>query len=149
MRHIWSVLCRYAIEDRDSNNFSLIETLSQVSFKGDIPPERPIGLPISFHIVSQWRRGNDQDRCDYPVQMRVIAPGDVELDSDELTAKLSAYDTCTTVFSSGSFRYTENGLYEFEISYRLGERWIAVTRIPLNVIHDPAEPEEQESEPTE
>lgn len=149
MRHIWSVACRYAIEDRDSNNFSLIETLSQVSFKGDIPSERPINLPITYHIVSQWRRRYDRDRCDYPVRMRVIAPGDVELDSDELTAKLSEHDTCTTIFSSSSFQYMDNGIYEFEISYRRGENWIAATRVPLKVTHEQSQPVHTASESME
>ena len=148
MRHIWSVLCRHAIEDKDSNNFSLIETISQVSFKGDIPPERPINLPISYHIVSLWRRRNDRDGCDYPVRMRIMAPGDVELDSDELTAELSEHGSCTTIFSSGSLHYTENGIYEFEISYRQDEKWIVATQVPLKVTHKQPEPEQQESEPT-
>ena len=148
MRHIWSVLCRHAIEDRESNNFSLIETIRQVWFKGDIPPERPINLPISYHMVSLWRRRNDRNSCDYPVRMRVIAPGGVEVDSDELTAKLSEHDSCTTIFSSGSFQFADAGIYEFEISYRQGEEWIVATQIPLKVIHELPESENQESEST-
>ena len=149
MRHIWSAVCRYAIEDKTSGNFSLIEILSHVSFKGDIPPERPIIVPFSYQIVSLWSRRNDRDYCNYPVRMCVIAPGDVELHSDELTAKLSEHDTFRTVFGSDSFQFTENGIYEFELSYRRGEKWIVATRIPLKVKHEQPEPEQQESEPTE
>ncbi len=149
MRHIWSVVCRYAIEDRHSNNFSLIETFSQVSFKGEIPPERPVNLPISYHIVSSWRRRSDQDDCDYPVRMRVIAPGDIQLDSDDLTARLSEHDNCKTFFRSDVFPYIENGIYEFEIAYKAESNWNIVARIPLQIVHEPPEPEQKESESAE
>lgn len=143
MRHIWSVVCQQAIEDKNSNNFSLIETLSQLSFKGNIPPERPIHLPFSYCIVSMWRRKDDQDRCDYPVRLRVIAPGKVELISAELTAKLREHDSFKTNFRLEAFQYEENGIYEFEISYHQGEKWIVATNVPLKVTH-----EQLDSEPT-
>lgn len=149
MRHIWSVLCQRAIEDKNSKNFSLIETLSQVSFKGDIPPERPLHLPLSYSIVSLWRRKDDQDCCDYPVRLRVIAPGKIEFDCAQLTAKLSEYDNFKTNFRSEAFQYTENGIYEFEISFRQDEKWIVATQVPLKVTHERPEPEPQESEPAD
>ncbi len=147
MRHIWSVVCRHAIEDKNSNNFSLIETFSQVSFKGEFPPERPISLPFNYHIVSLWRRMNDQENLDYPVRMRIIAPGNVELVSAELTVNLRENDNFKTDFRSDTFQYTDNGIYEYEISYRQGDNWIIATQIPLKVIHGHAESVSEESEP--
>lgn len=149
MRHIWSVLCQHAFEDKNSNNYSLIDALYQVSFKGDILTDRPINLHFRHHIVSLWCRKDDQDQCDYPVRVRVIAPGNVELRvSAELTVKLSEYDNFKTNFSSDTFPFTDTGIYEFEISYQQGGEWIVATQIPLKVTHRQPETEE-DSESTE
>lgn len=149
MRHIWSVLCRYSFEDRDSRNFSLIETLSQVSFKGDIPEERPVSLPISHRIISQWRQSKDQCNQEYTVRLRVLTPENVEVDSAEMIVKPVPDGNLNTNFHSDTFPYTTDGIYEYEISYRQGEKWIVATQVPLKVTHQLPESEQEESEPTE
>ena len=149
MRHVWSVVCRYAVEDKSSNNFSLIDAVSQLAFKGEIPPDRPVNLPFSYHIVSMWRRKNDEDRCNFHVRMRIISPDNAELTSAELTVRLSEHDHWKTNFRSDSFQYTENGIYEFEISYLQDEKWIVASQVPLKVTHRQPEPESQDSEPIE
>ena len=145
MRHIWSVVCRYAVEDRDSRNFSLIETLSQVSFKGDIAVERPVSLPFSHRIITLWLQSNDQGNQEYTVRLRVITPGNVEVISAEMTVKPIPNGVLKTNFHSNTFPYTSDGIYEYEISYRQGENWIVATQVPLKVSHEHPAPE---SEPT-
>ncbi len=149
MRHIWSVLCRYAIEDKDSKNYSLIETLSSVSFKGHLPNERPVSLPLKHRIVTLWRHCNDPGGKEYPVRMRVFTPANVEVVLAEMTVNLKGHGTLKTNFNSDTFQYTSDGIYEYEISFRQDEKWIVATQIPLKVTHEQAEPEGQESEPVE
>ena len=149
MRHIWSVLCRYAIEDKDSQNYSLIETLSSVSFKGHIPEERPVSLPFKHRIVTLWRHNNDLSGKEYPVRLRVFTPANVEVVSAEMIVDLKGHGTLKTNFNSDTFQYTSDGIYEYEISYRHDENWIVAAQVPLNVTHEQPEPDQQESEPTE
>lgn len=149
MRHIWSVICQYAVEDKSSNNFSLIETISQVSFKGDLPPDRPFPLPFRFSIVSLLCRSSEQDQRDYPLRLRVIGPGADELASGEITARLSEHYSYRAMFSLEVLQYTENGIYEFEIAYRDGDDWHVATQVPLLVTHEQPQPAQTNGEPTE
>lgn len=149
MRHVWSVLCRYSVEDRDSRNFSLIDTLNQVSFKGDIPEDRPVTLPISHRIVSQWRQSKEQCNQEYTVRLRVLTPENVEVVSAEMTVRPASDGNLNTNFHSDTFSYTSDGIYEYEISYSQGDKWIVATQVPLKVTHERLEPEQQEGEPTE
>jgi len=150
VRHIWSVLCRYAVEDKDSQNYSLIETLSHVSFKGDIPDERPVSLPFKHRIVTLWRHSLDPSGIEFPVRLRILTPAIVEIVSAEMTVNVKGHGTLKTNFNSDTFQYTSDGIYEYEISYLKGEKWIVATRIPLKVTHEQPEPEQdEESEPTE
>jgi len=43
--------------------------------------------------------------------------------------------------------FTVSGIYEFELAYRNSEDWVVVARLPLEVVHEQPEPEQQESEP--
>lgn len=147
MRHIWSVVCRYAVEDRDSRNLSLIETLSQVSFKGDISDERPVNLPFSHRVITLWRLSNGQDNQEIIVRLRVLTPAFVEVNSTEMTVKPIPDGVLKTIFHSDTFSYTSNGIYEYEISYRQGDSWIVATQVPLYVTHRLSEKKRQESEP--
>lgn len=148
MRHIWSVVCQHVFQDKDSNNYSLIGTLSTVSFKRDLPLERPFALPFSYRIVSRWHRADDRDYRKYTVRMRLISPSKDELDSTELIVNMREHVWITTTFGSESFPYTDNGIYEFEISYRQDEKWTIASHVPLQVTHSPPETERPESEPT-
>ncbi len=49
----------------------------------------------------------------------------------------------------GSLPFTVNGIYEFEVAYKNNEDWEVVARIPLEVVHEQPEFEEENSEPTE
>ena len=148
MRHIWSVICRFAFEDKESQNYSLVETLSRVSFKGDIPEERPVILPFSYRIVSLWHRGNALRNQEHTVRLRIIAPEYVEVASAVLKVELTQEEVVKTIFNSETFQYTSDGIYEFEISYLKDEKWVVATQVPLKVSHKQSQSVPPESEPT-
>lgn len=143
MRHVWTVVCQQSLEDKKSNNYSLIETLNRVSFKGDIPPERPVNLPFTYHVVSQWIRSNEYDNHLYPARLRILSPENDELVAAEITVNLKEHDNFRTRFGIDTFRYTENGIYEFEMSYLQGDDWIVATLVPLKVTHEESVPDEE------
>ena len=78
--------------------------------------------------------------------MPLISPSSDELDSTELPVSMKAHVWITTTFGSDSFPYTDNGIYEFEISYRQDEKRNVATNVRLKVTRENAE-SEQECEP--
>lgn len=149
MRHIWSVVCRYALEDRNSNNVSLIETMTQFSFRGDLPERRPVNVPFRLQIVSLWRRNMPEKDVMYSQKVRLLSPQGVELTAAEGTIDFQSYDTFRMITSLDTIPFTVNGIYEFELSHKPDNSWVPVACIPLEIIHEQPEPEQQESEFTD
>lgn len=142
MRHIWSVLCRLSLEDKRSNNYSLIEAFHEIKFTGDLSDERPILIPIPFNITSAWWQSDENTNSQYNVRYVLVTP---DKNSDVLQAEMKVdfenYKRYKTNMSINGIPYTVNGVYEFEIQYQdTNGEWILATSIPLEIIReDPAE----------
>lgn len=150
MKHVWSVFCRHMVEDRRTGNPSLIDITDRIAFRGDLPEERPINLPFPFpfFIVSKWSRSADADVENRRTRVRWLSPdGDElrifehELDFGERGGNLHA------VGEVQELQYIKNGTYQLEVAYLDHDDWVVVASIPLDIVHEQPEPEE-ESEPT-
>lgn len=64
IKHIWSVLCRESVINKDDNNISINGILEQLSVflspikeTGKLPEK--FGIPMNYEIVSMWQRSKD------------------------------------------------------------------------------------------
>ena len=151
MRHVWSVLCRSILEDKTSGNSSLIDITERISFKGDPPDERPITLPFPFplHIVSNWRRESEESKQKYPCRVRILSPSGEELRTMDFEVNLEEFAGLHTFGRVDDLPFTVSGIYEFELAYRNEKDWEVVARIPLEVVHEEPEDDQENSESTE
>ena len=78
-----------------------------------------------------------------------MSPDRTELREDRIEVNLEEVTSMRTFGQITDLPYTINGVYEFEVAYKATQRWKVVARIPLEIVHEQPEPEEQESEPTE
>ncbi len=138
MKHIWSVFCRSLLEDKTSNNPSLIEVTERISFKADLSDGHPVDLPFPspLFVVSNWRRNKNGDCLKYPSRLRFLSPQGLELLNVEHEVDLENSEKMRVNGKIGSLPYTENGVYEFEISYKDGNDWKTVASIPLEIVHE-------------
>lgn len=143
MRHVWSVLCRRCEIDAKSSMPSLIEIPDRLAFRGDLPEDRPLNLPLpdSFYFVSTWAsEGVHEIHQRQEAFVRILAPNGEAL-SDFLIPIRFNQASARTTGELNSLPYTENGVYEFEISFKDGNGWKPVASIPLEIIHEgPPEP---------
>lgn len=139
------------LEDKTTNNPSLIEVTERIGFKAELPDERPISLPFSYplFVVSNWWRDNDDDKCRYPSRVRFVSPDHVELRIIEYEVNLEDFARMRTFGPIADLPFTVSGIYEFEVAYKNNEDWEVVARIPLEIVHEDSEPEKEESEPTQ
>ena len=152
MRHVWSVLCRSLLEDKSSGKSSLIDVTERIGFQGDPPDERPITLPFPFplHLVSNWRRGHEDYKRKYPCRVRFISPAGDALRTYEFEVNLEEFPRMHTFGSFDDLPFTDSGTYEFEVAYKDSDDWKVVSRIPLDIVHEQPEPQnEDESDSTE
>ena len=149
MNHIWTVFCRDVLEDKNSDVPSLISVTERIAFGGEIPDDRPFDLPFPFpfHIVSSWWRTPSEDTPNHTVRVRFLAPDETELHSIEYEIEFGDGNRFRSFGRIASLPYSENGIYRFEILYKIENEWFSATSIPLEIVHVHSEPEE-ESEPT-
>ena len=147
MKHIWSVFCRDVLEEKTTDVPSLINVTERIGFRGEFPEKRPFDLPFPFpvHLVSNWWREASDDSASYLVRVRFLAPDRTELISLDYDVEFDSNKNFRSIARIGGLPFTENGVYEFEISYKRDEEWFRVAAIPLEIIHEQPEPE-QESE---
>ena len=58
MKHIWSILCRNAIVDKDTNNVSLLNVIERIIFepKQKLAENKKLPIPVveELTLVSLW-----------------------------------------------------------------------------------------------
>ena len=138
MKHIWSVFCRSFLEDKRTNNMSLIEVTERISFKSELSEDRPVNLPLPspFYLISNWQRNEEGECSKYKTRLRFLSPQGEELLNLEHEVNLEEVEKMRVNGELGSVPYTENGVYEFEISYKDGNDWKTVASIPLEIVHE-------------
>lgn len=151
MKHIWTVFCRNVLEDKNSGNLSLIDIVERMTFSAELPEERPytVPVPIPFYIVSSWLKPDESDKKSYYTRIRILSPDGTELVNEEVKLEFENSPKLRVSGQVGSLPYTINGLYEFEIALKSDSDWVVVAQIPLEIVHEQPEPEQQESEPAE
>lgn len=144
MRHIWSVLCRRYEIDSENNMPSLIGIPDRLAFRGDLPQERPLNLPLpeTFKFVSTWASEcKDETHLLHEALVRILAPNGEALGDFTIPISFDGGRARTTG-EINSLPYSQNGTYEFEISLKQGSDWIPVASIPLEIVHEgPPEPD--------
>ena len=137
MRHVWTVICQSYLEDKASNNASLIEVLERLSFKTDVPTERRVDIPLPFqlHIVSLWAR-DESDDGDGKARVRLLSPEAEELFCVEHYIEFGSRDKIRVNGLMASLPYTVNGSYEFEVCCYMDGEWTPVAMIPLEILRE-------------
>ena len=150
MKHIWTIFCRNVLEDKNSGNLSLVDIVERMTFSAELPEERPyiVPIPIPFYIVSSWLKPDDSDNKSYYTRIRFMSPDEAELVNREQSLEFENSAKLRVSGQVGSLPYTRNGAYEFEVSFRSDGDWQVVAHIPLEIVHEQPQPEE-ESEPAE
>lgn len=152
MKHLWSILCRHGVVDKDSNVLTLVDVLEEVSvqFHGATPD--PVGshvLQIQMELVTLWSK-EELDRSKTN-RFRVVleTPGDPQP---------TVRPECTVKFSDDKLRvrsiakttallWRGVGTYTFFVQV-LGAKgkWKTVAELPFEVRIKP-EPTQQVVQP--
>lgn len=135
MEHVWSVLCKSALEDRRTNNVSLIETLERVVFHTDEPDVEGFGIELAF--VTMWYRSDLNLPEEALARLQLISPqADSLVQADykvDLTERLRLRHT---LYIRG-MPYRGDGIYRFNLRLNEGKRWKTVASVPLEIRKEP------------
>lgn len=84
IRHIWSVLCKESVIDRDDNNISIHGVLEELSISlslvngtGKLPEK--LNIPMNYEIVSLWQKSKEVELAKAEIEYLFIDPENKEL----------------------------------------------------------------------
>ncbi len=152
-KHIWSVLCRKGIQDKETNQISLVEVIEKVVLQGDIvkgaranAPEgaQRLMVPIQMQLVSWWARSDREQPEAARARLAIIDVDGKEFSNNEMPLPLDEHASYRTIMKIPAVPIDRGaGTMWIEVSKSDGEGWITVASIPLQVeITEAAEPAE-------
>ncbi len=148
--HVWSVLCRKGVQDKETNIISLHEVTERVTakvpdgvgFEEEIDAGRVL-FPVQLEVVSWWVRSEGPPKK-IEGRLLMVAPDGEEISGlkfdIDLTGKHKSRRTIAKL--PGIPANHGGGRFWFIIQSRDGdESWSTETRIPLMFEIDAAQPE--------
>ncbi|MGE0582936.1 MAG: hypothetical protein AB7P31_12495 [Steroidobacteraceae bacterium] len=137
-QHVWSILCREPLIDRQTNSLSLVGVLEEVQVefaypKGSEPPELPVtAMPI--HVVSYWVRDPREKGVVERLRARILSPSRKQIGTIEHQFSMVDHVRARNVLTARALRLASAGRYTVEIQQPAGkEKWRTVARLPLDV----------------
>mgnify|MGYP001584406465 FL=1 len=84
IKHIWSVLCKESVINKDDNNVSIFGVLEQLSVF--LPPAKETGklpekirVPMNYEIVSMWQRSQNVESARAEIEYIFVDSEDKDL----------------------------------------------------------------------
>jgi hypothetical protein len=137
IRHLWTIPCRVAITDQDSNNVSLIEVLEELVLAqapDHVQDARRL-VPAFFDVVSLWSRGNlAQPETGYARSSLVDAQDRIVL-LHETVVDLRQNVRLRTFGKILGLPVRDSGIYHLKVEARPDEAaaWQEVARVPIQI----------------
>lgn len=145
IKHIWSVLCRESLINKDDNNITLQSILEQLNVsiksKDDSGTKKQsINVPIGYEVVSLWVKEENSDEPKAQVEITLLDPTRKELHRVEQTLFfVKPYKRMRSRFKIAGFLITGSGVYTFRVGIKEeGNRLFkVVSEIPVEVNIEP------------
>jgi hypothetical protein len=149
--HIWTVACKRAIVDADSNNVSLQSVLEQIVVNAEPLPNGVIPMP--FDIMSLWIRSDVTVASQALAKISMFSPSGQEIplkgDGDFIfTIDASNFERFRSKARFGGFPASESGQYWFYVAVQqqASDEWVRVAEIPITVLFNPPPQQSEVSE---
>lgn len=139
-KHIWSVLCRKVIIDKNDNSLSLIEVVEGVEVVS-LPASSVQASQMFMDLVTYWRRSYPSKVEHATARLVIKDPGGkaVGLPHEIPIALEEAPRIRCLLRFQGGVPYTKNGVYEYMVQLKYGgSKWGTVAQIPLEITIKPA-----------
>jgi hypothetical protein len=134
IKHIWTVICRASFVDRESNNFSLIETLEYIGLDlAGHSEQETIHIPFPFDWVTMWRREDINKPSMCYCKDVILSPSGKVIREEEREVDCVKYTTMRMRRRIGGLAISESGEYRFVTQGKSSKRdkWVVYSDIPL------------------
>lgn len=139
IRHVWSLLCRKSIIDKETNNISILEILEQVEVNASVPSNAvfPVKIPLSYELVSMWTREHASEKGTATIEISIVGPdGKV---GESMVKELEfppSIPRMRSRFRITGIEISKSGVYEFHVHVKeqADTDAVEVAVVPLSII---------------
>ena len=138
MKHIWSVLCKNSIINRETNSLTLVDCIEQVnvSLKKDTTKDRQMFfIPMNFELVSLYydEKINKERKVEIYLELQDATKKKLKDFTMNFTMPKMARRLRNRI-KIDSLPVTSEGLYLFKMKFReKGKKKYQVIDVPLDV----------------
>ena len=136
INHAWTVICQKSIIDRETNNVSL-DVLEQLNVTIPTIPTEAKGVifPMPIEIVSLWYRGYKDPGIKGDGRLRIVAPNNKDVGFANINIDLATSHRYRTRVRLNNLSIPKgtSGYFHFIVELKSNNKWIEITRIPLEV----------------
>lgn len=138
IQHVWSVLCKHSVIDKDTNNISMFDILEQLIINngsGIKSNKTGVIIPIEYEIINFWT--TDKKDVDNKSTMRVDIynpEGKKEKTFEQKLEIPKGNRRLRTRLQINGFLVKIPGIYVFEVSYLQHDKYKKVAALPLEII---------------
>lgn len=146
VEHIWSILCRRSVIDRETNVISLFDVVEQLeAIIESVQPTAGVLISEQLDFVTLWQRVPQDQPARARSRLTLLRPSGEPVRSEEMELDLSAHTRLRSINRIHGLGITGAGTYVFRVELRNeGEsNWSQITNIPLQLIlhqSNPASP---------
>lgn len=136
IEHVWTVLCRRSVVDRETNSISLIESVEAIQF-GVVQPTgapAPTGLPIDLELVTLWIRSDRAVPENSRYRVVIQLPDQTEREVGEtVSVDLRQFERLRSRVNFNGIPFSGPGRYRFLVQLEDGATRTTVARVPLDI----------------
>lgn len=140
IKHIWSIICKESITNQDDNLISLIGVLEKLNsvitpIKGKYKKGDKLAIPFNFELINFWTKDEGKE-LNLNIKVEIVDPNSkviaTSTNSSPFPTKINRLRTRMKI---QGLPVTENGRYNFRVSYSVGEKtkFVVVAELPLDV----------------
>lgn len=136
MKHIWSILCRNAIVDKDTNNVSLLDVIERIIFtpKQKLAENKKLPTPVveELTLVSSWFSEKKERNVEMLVELHTPSKKQIKIFEKVFSFPENKKRMRTFVKIRG-LGFKKSGDYFFLIKQKDEQRYKLVAEIPLEI----------------
>lgn len=142
-KNAWCIVCLEKIEDREKGTVSLIHVVevariqTSAAAKADMDNKDVfVLLEPPAVMVSLWRRNNPKrPEGPYPTRVTITPPNgaNIVLDTGGTELDLTKTNRFRLSLKFSQFPVRGDGVYQFAIELKVGEKWISSQMCPIDV----------------
>jgi len=139
IKHIWSVLCREALIDSETNNVSLLNIFERLEINISLPKDItiPVDVPITYELVSLWVKDNLTKEEELDINISIISPENEVVNqlSKKMVIPVDKARMRSRIKITG-LKITKSGNYLFQIAVKEmnSKKFTTEAELPLEVV---------------